>query len=153
MLTHRRIQAPRPSIEAITTALIAASDEDARRLNEQELGDTLMLLITAGHETTAHLLDQAITALLTHPQVCGDVLAGDMRLATAADKQKLVAQHRRQRAPGIAGVSQVAAADRPPGRMDRPSPSTIQAMTLTAAGMTANMIEAARAPICLMPIE
>ncbi|MGY1900107.1 hypothetical protein [Nocardia gipuzkoensis] len=116
MLTHRRIQAPRPSIEAITTALIAASDEDARRLNEQELGDTLMLLITAVHETTAHLLDQAITALLTHPQVCGDVLAGDMRLATAVDKQKLVAQHRRQRAPGIAGVSQVAAADRPPGQ-------------------------------------
>ncbi|MEU1984438.1 cytochrome P450 [Nocardia sp. NPDC019395] len=62
----------------LTTALITASDEDGRRLSEQELGDTLMLIITAGHETTAHLLDQAITALLAHSQICADVLAGDI---------------------------------------------------------------------------
>lgn len=62
----------------LTTALIAASDEDGERLSEQELGDTLMLIITAGHETTAHLLDQSITALLTHPQTRAAVLAGDI---------------------------------------------------------------------------
>lgn len=74
IITHKRAN---PG-EDLTTALIAASDEDGRRLNEQELGDTLMLIITAGHETTAHLLDQAVTALLTHPQIRADVLAGDI---------------------------------------------------------------------------
>ncbi|MGY6652674.1 cytochrome P450 family protein [Amycolatopsis sp. TRM77291] len=52
--------------EDLTTALIAARDDGAR-LDETELIDTLILFISAGHETTVNLLDQAITALLTHP--------------------------------------------------------------------------------------
>jgi cytochrome P450 len=51
----------------LTSALIAAHDEDNGRLNETELVDTLILMLSAGHETTVNLLDQAITALLTHP--------------------------------------------------------------------------------------
>lgn len=51
----------------LTTALINARDEGDGALNETELVDTLILMLTAGHETTVNLLDQAITALLTHP--------------------------------------------------------------------------------------
>jgi 2-hydroxy-5-methyl-1-naphthoate 7-hydroxylase len=52
----------------ITSALIAARDEnDGSTLTESELVDTLLLLISAGHETTVNLLDQAVIALLSHP--------------------------------------------------------------------------------------
>lgn len=60
----------------VTSVLIATRDEDGSRLSEKELVDTLMLVINAGHETTVNLLDQAITALLTHPEQKADVLAG-----------------------------------------------------------------------------
>ncbi|MEV4436720.1 cytochrome P450 [Streptomyces sp. NPDC049585] len=51
----------------MTSVLISARDEDDSRLNEQELVDTLLLMIGAGHETTVNLLDNAIHALLAHP--------------------------------------------------------------------------------------
>ncbi len=52
----------------LTTALIAAhTQDDGARLDEIELIDTLILFISAGHETTVNLLDQAVVALLTHP--------------------------------------------------------------------------------------
>ncbi|RDI68336.1 cytochrome P450 [Nocardia pseudobrasiliensis] len=44
----------------VTTALTATYDEEGARLTEKELIDTLMLIITAGHETTVNLLDHAI---------------------------------------------------------------------------------------------
>ncbi|GLZ11794.1 cytochrome P450 [Actinomadura sp. NBRC 104425] len=50
----------------LSSALIAARD-DQSRLSEQELVDTLLLLISAGHETTVNLLGNAVHALLTHP--------------------------------------------------------------------------------------
>jgi len=52
----------------LTSALIAARDEENGALTETELVDTLMLMMSAGHETTVNLLDHAITALLTHPE-------------------------------------------------------------------------------------
>ncbi|MEV4442500.1 cytochrome P450 [Streptomyces sp. NPDC049577] len=52
----------------MTSVLISATDEDNGSLSEQELVDTLLLMIGAGHETTVNLLDNAITALLTHPE-------------------------------------------------------------------------------------
>ncbi|MFF5496915.1 cytochrome P450 [Streptomyces aquilus] len=51
----------------LTSALIATHDDDGAHLSEQELLDTLVLLISAGHETTVNLLDNAVHALLTHP--------------------------------------------------------------------------------------
>jgi cytochrome P450 len=52
----------------MTSVLIAAREEDdGSQLSETELIDTLLLLISAGHETTVNLLDQAIHGLLTHP--------------------------------------------------------------------------------------
>lgn len=53
--------------EDMTSGLIAARDDDGSRLSEQELVDTLLLMIGAGHETTVNLIDNAIVSLLTHP--------------------------------------------------------------------------------------
>ncbi|WP_284743853.1 cytochrome P450 family protein [Amycolatopsis sp. RTGN1] len=61
----------------LTSALITARAEDATRLDADELVDTLILMLTAGHETTVNLLDHAVTALLTHPEQLAAVLRGD----------------------------------------------------------------------------
>ncbi|MEU6410236.1 cytochrome P450 [Microbispora sp. NPDC046933] len=52
----------------MTSDLIAARDEDGSRLSEAELVDTLLLMVSAGHETTVNLIDNAVTSLLTHPE-------------------------------------------------------------------------------------
>lgn len=60
----------------LTSALIAVHNDDDGRLAEHELVDTLILMLTAGHETTVNLLDQAITALLTHEDQLASVREG-----------------------------------------------------------------------------
>ncbi|MEW2402989.1 cytochrome P450 [Streptomyces sp. NPDC046862] len=61
----------------LTTGLIAARDEEGgTRLSEQELLDTLVLMISAGHETTVNLVDNAIHALLSHPEQLAHVRSG-----------------------------------------------------------------------------
>ncbi|MFF8291456.1 cytochrome P450 [Streptomyces sp. NPDC016309] len=61
----------------MTSGLIAARDEEGgTRLSEEELLGTLVLMIGAGHETTVNLLDNAIHALLTHPDQLALVRAG-----------------------------------------------------------------------------
>ncbi|TDC25291.1 cytochrome P450 [Streptomyces sp. 8K308] len=52
----------------LASALIATREADGDRLTEEELFDTLLLILTAGHETTVHLLGNAVHALLTHPE-------------------------------------------------------------------------------------
>ncbi|MTE18948.1 cytochrome P450 [Streptomyces sp. TRM43335] len=51
----------------LTSALIAAREEDGDRLSEQELVGTLLLMIVAGHETTLNLITNAVRALFAHP--------------------------------------------------------------------------------------
>lgn len=60
----------------LTSGLISVREEDGSHLEEAELVDTLILVISAGHETTVNLLDQAITAMLTHPDQLELVRAG-----------------------------------------------------------------------------
>ncbi|GAA2047566.1 cytochrome P450 [Catenulispora yoronensis] len=65
----------------MTSLLIAARDDeddegDGSALTEQELLDTLLLIISAGYETTVNLIDQGITTLLTHPEQRAKVDAG-----------------------------------------------------------------------------
>ncbi|HEY6796396.1 MAG TPA: cytochrome P450 [Kineosporiaceae bacterium] len=61
----------------LTSGLIAARDEQgSTQLSEQELLDTLALMISAGHETTVNLIDNAVHALLTHPGQLAAVRAG-----------------------------------------------------------------------------
>lgn len=61
----------------LTSSLIGVRDEESdSALSEQELLDTLCLMLSAGHETTVNLLDNAIHALLTHPEQLEHVRAG-----------------------------------------------------------------------------
>ncbi|MQY07276.1 cytochrome P450 family protein [Actinomadura macrotermitis] len=59
----------------LSSALIAARDEGSP-LSEEELVGTLMLFLSAGHETTVNLLDNAIHAMLVHPGQLALVRAG-----------------------------------------------------------------------------
>ncbi|MFJ2776454.1 MULTISPECIES: cytochrome P450 [unclassified Kitasatospora] len=62
----------------MTSLLIAARDTegDGSALTEEELLDTVMLVVAAGYETTVNLIDNSISLLLTHPDQLGLVRAG-----------------------------------------------------------------------------
>ncbi|MCS0601364.1 cytochrome P450 [Streptomyces sp. LP11] len=62
----------------MTSLLIAARDEetDGSGFTGEELRDTLLLMISAGYETTVNVIDQAIVAMLTLPEQYGLVRAG-----------------------------------------------------------------------------
>ncbi|RBL84061.1 cytochrome P450, partial [Streptomyces cavourensis] len=62
----------------MTSLLIAARDEegDGGGLSDAELRDTLLLMISAGYETTVNVIDQAVSLLLTHPEQLAHVRAG-----------------------------------------------------------------------------
>ncbi|WP_169979452.1 MULTISPECIES: cytochrome P450 [unclassified Microbispora] len=62
--------------EDITSDLVAARDEDGSRLSEQELADTIFAILGAGSETTINFFDNAITALLSHPEQLELVTSG-----------------------------------------------------------------------------
>ncbi|WP_246038312.1 cytochrome P450 family protein [Saccharothrix texasensis] len=76
-IMHELVAAKRETPgDDLTSGLIAVSEDDGSKLDEAELVDTLILMISAGYETTVNLLDQAITALLTHPEQLAAVRAG-----------------------------------------------------------------------------
>jgi cytochrome P450 len=60
----------------LTTALLAAQEEDGDRLSGEELVGTLLLLIVAGHETTLNLVTNAVRALCAHRDQLELVRAG-----------------------------------------------------------------------------
>ncbi|WP_254885520.1 cytochrome P450 [Streptomyces sp. NA02950] len=61
----------------LTSSLITVREEESdSRLSEKELVDTLALMLSAGHETTVNLLDNAIHLLLTHPEQLEHVRSG-----------------------------------------------------------------------------
>ncbi|MFJ6635814.1 cytochrome P450 [Streptomyces sp. NPDC091376] len=64
--------------EDMTSLLIAARDEegDGSALSDAELRDTLLLMISAGYETTVNVIDQAITTLLSEPEQLAHVRDG-----------------------------------------------------------------------------
>ncbi|MFJ5774033.1 cytochrome P450 [Streptomyces sp. NPDC093094] len=61
----------------LTSALIAAREEDGDRLSQEELIGTLVLMIIAGHETTLNLITNAVRALCGHPDQLDLVRAGE----------------------------------------------------------------------------
>lgn len=61
----------------LTTELINARYEDDR-LSDDELRDTLMALLGAGHETTVDLINSTVHALLTHPDQLRRVREGQV---------------------------------------------------------------------------
>ncbi|MFI1829471.1 cytochrome P450 [Streptomyces sp. NPDC020412] len=64
----------------LTTRLIDARDTegDGTGLSDGELVDSLMLMVSAGYETTINLIDHALVALLTHPEQRSALLAGSV---------------------------------------------------------------------------
>lgn len=60
----------------LTSALLAAREEDGDRLSAGELVGTLLLMIIAGHETTLNLITNAVRALCTDRGQLELVLAG-----------------------------------------------------------------------------
>ncbi len=54
----------------MTSFLVAARDEESTGagFTDQELRDTLVLMINAGYETTVNVIDQAVFAMLTSPE-------------------------------------------------------------------------------------
>ncbi|WTW58859.1 cytochrome P450 (plasmid) [Streptomyces sp. NBC_00012] len=76
----------------LTSALIAARDED-QTLSEQELLGTLYLMIAAGQETTCTLINNAMGALLADPAQLDHVRAG------RADWSDVIAETMRSRNP------------------------------------------------------
>jgi cytochrome P450 len=62
----------------LTSALIAAQEEDGSRLNDEELAGTLHLMLGAGSETVMNLLTHAIFGLLTHPEQREMVISGQI---------------------------------------------------------------------------
>jgi cytochrome P450 len=72
--------------EDISSDLIAARDEDGSRLSEAELTDTIFAILGAGSETTINFFDNAITALLTHPDQRDKVLSGVASWADVIDE-------------------------------------------------------------------
>ncbi|MGQ4487101.1 cytochrome P450 [Streptomyces sp. 372A] len=61
----------------LTGALLLAS-EDGDHLTDDEILNTLKLIIAAGHETTISLIVNAVVALETHPEQRRAVLAGEV---------------------------------------------------------------------------
>lgn len=61
----------------LTSALIAAS-EDGDHLTNEEIVNTLQLIIAAGHETTISLVVNVVEALQTHPEQRRRVLSGEV---------------------------------------------------------------------------
>lgn len=63
LIAHRRAE----PADDLLTALVRAHDEDGDRLSDSELVTMVLSLVIAGHETTAHLISNAVVALLTRP--------------------------------------------------------------------------------------
>jgi len=57
----------RPGSDLIS--VLAAAEEDGQRLTMDELLGTVIILIGAGHETTANLVANGMLALMRHPEV------------------------------------------------------------------------------------
>ncbi|AWN27168.1 cytochrome P450 [Streptomyces sp. NEAU-S7GS2] len=70
----------------LTSLLVSARDDEGQKMTEQELLDTLLLVIGAGHETTVDLLGNAVHALLTHPEQLELVRSGQVPWADVIEE-------------------------------------------------------------------
>ncbi|MFF7896209.1 cytochrome P450 [Streptomyces sp. NPDC007907] len=105
----------------LTSALISAHEEEGgTRLSEQELLDTLMLMISAGHETTVNLLDNAVHALLTHPAQLAHVHEG------RASWDDVIEETLRAEAPVASLPLRYAVEDLPLGELGGPDGAVIR---------------------------
>ncbi|KAJ0555416.1 putative cytochrome P450 [Helianthus annuus] len=65
------------SFEDLLSHLLSSSDENGRFLSEIEIADNIMLLLFAGHDTTASLITLLMKCLGEHTRVYENVLKGN----------------------------------------------------------------------------
>ncbi len=70
----------------LTSALIAAREDDGDRLSEAELIGTMRLMLVAGHETTLNLITNAVRALCAHRDQLALVLDGKATWSDVVDE-------------------------------------------------------------------
>jgi cytochrome P450 len=78
-------RAERPG-DDLTSALIEARDEGGDRLSQEELIGTMVLMIIAGHETTLHLITNAVRALCGHRDQLDLVRKGEASWADVVEE-------------------------------------------------------------------
>ncbi|MFG3496023.1 cytochrome P450 [Streptomyces sp. NPDC047928] len=93
----------------LTGSLMTAFAEGATPLSEKEVIDNLIMLFTAGYEPTVNLLDNAVTALLTHPEQLDLIRSG------RAGWDDAVEETLRAEAPGAVSLLRYALEDIPVG--------------------------------------
>ncbi|MGW4909460.1 cytochrome P450 family protein [Streptomyces sp. NPDC004270] len=76
----------RAPADDMTSALLAAHEEDGDRLSETELISTLIAVIGGGSETTVAVIDAAVRELLTHPDQLAAVRAEPARWTDVIDE-------------------------------------------------------------------
>jgi cytochrome P450 len=67
-----------PNLDArddVLALLVQSRYDDGSRMSDSEIGDQLLTLLSAGHETTATTLAWAVERLRRHPDVLGDLAA------------------------------------------------------------------------------
>jgi cytochrome P450 len=70
----------------LISSLIAETDSDGARLNEDELVTTCTLLLNAGHEATVNVVGNGVTALLNHPAELARLRADPTLVPTAVEE-------------------------------------------------------------------
>lgn len=110
----------------LLTALVGVHEDDGDRLTERELITMVFDLVTAGFETTAHVLSKAALALLTRPEELA-ALRADPGLWPGAVHELV-----RTCGPVPTGIPRYAAADVEIGGTTIPEGSTVLAGLLPA---------------------
>lgn len=75
----------RPS-DGLVGTLLHTRDADGDRLTDDEIISLVLLLIVAGHETTAHLIGNGVLALLQHPEQMARLIDNPSRLPQAIEE-------------------------------------------------------------------
>ncbi|MET8687179.1 cytochrome P450 [Streptomyces sp. NPDC004732] len=85
---HRLIKSKRAEPgDDMTSLLITSRDEDEEGgMTEDELRDTLLLMISAGYDTTVNVIDQGITQLLSHPDQLALLRSGEVDWSDAVEE-------------------------------------------------------------------
>jgi cytochrome P450 len=84
-------------------SLLIRSEIDGRRLNDDELVGSMMMVLNGGHETTANLLNNSMLALAEHPAAAEHLRRHPSKTVTAVeeflrydsdlDRAKVFAEH------------------------------------------------------------
>jgi cytochrome P450 len=128
----------------LVSVLIRAADEDDV-FTEDELVSTLVLLIIAGHKTTANLIGNGMQALLQHPDQL-ELLRLDPALAAPAVEEFL-----RFEAPVFRGTLRIALEDMRLGGVDIPRQSFVHLLLASANRDSAAFDDADRLDIARTP--